>query len=121
MSSRLGLHVGATEVAAGFDFWSHVVGELDTDVFAFGILTDFRTRMFPGSMRLVELADRTEVLQVRALCWCGEPAPHNARTVAGERWSSRARWSSSGTSTRSTAWEQTWATRCCAGATTAVG
>ena len=31
---------------------------------AFGILTDFRTRMFPGSARLVELADRMQVLQV---------------------------------------------------------
>jgi thymidine kinase len=60
-----------------------VVDELDIDVFAFGILSDFRSRLFPGSQRLVELADRIEILQVRALCWCGRRATHNARTVDG--------------------------------------
>ncbi|HQR26772.1 MAG TPA: thymidine kinase [Nocardioides sp.] len=60
-----------------------IVDELQIDVFCFGILTDFRSRMFPGSARLVELADRTEVLQVEALCWCGKRATHNARTEDG--------------------------------------
>lgn len=60
-----------------------IVDELQIDVFCFGILTDFRTRMFPGAARLVELADRTEVLQVEALCWCGRRATHNARTEDG--------------------------------------
>lgn len=62
---------------------ARIVDELDVDVFAFGIATDFRTRLFPGSQRLIELADRIEVLQVRALCWCGRRATHNARTVNG--------------------------------------
>lgn len=62
---------------------ARVVDELCVDVFAFGITSDFRTRLFPGSQRLIELADRTEVLQVRALCWCGRRATHNARTVDG--------------------------------------
>ncbi len=53
------------------------------DVFAFGISADFRARLFPGAARLVELADRVEVLQVMALCWCGSRATHNARTVGG--------------------------------------
>ena len=44
----------------------------------------FSTRLFAGSQRLVELCDRIEVLQVRALCWCGERATHNARTINGE-------------------------------------
>ena len=52
-------------------------------MFCFGILTDFRTTLFPGSARLVELADTTEVLQVEALCWCGKRATHNARTEDG--------------------------------------
>ena len=52
-------------------------------MFCFGILTDFRTELFPGSARLVELADTTEVLQVEALCWCGKRATHNARTEDG--------------------------------------
>ena len=63
---------------------ARIADELDIDVFCFGILTDFRTRLFPGSARLVELADRTELLQVESLCWCGERATHNARTVDGE-------------------------------------
>jgi thymidine kinase len=56
---------------------------LGIDVFAFGILTDFRTKLFPGSARLVELSDRVNTLQVEALCWCGERATHNARTING--------------------------------------
>lgn len=63
---------------------ARIADELEVDVFCFGILTDFRTRLFPGSARLVELADRVEVLQVQALCWCGERATHNARTEDGE-------------------------------------
>ena len=52
-------------------------------MFAVGILTDFQSRLFPGSQRLVELCDKIEVLQVRALCWCGARATHNARTIDG--------------------------------------
>ncbi len=66
------------------DQLARVVDELQIDVFAFGILTDFRTRMFPGAARLVELADRVHSLQVEALCWCGKRATHNARTENGE-------------------------------------
>jgi thymidine kinase len=62
---------------------ARLADELEIDVFCFGILTDFRARMFPGSARLVELADRMELLQVEALCWCGERATHNARTIGG--------------------------------------
>ena len=65
------------------DQLARVVDELGIDVYAFGITTDFRTRLFPGSQRLIELADRVEVLQVEALCWCGARATHNARTVNG--------------------------------------
>jgi len=62
---------------------ARVVDEMDVDVFAFGITADFRTRLFPSSQRLIELADRVQVLQVEALCWCGARATHNARTVDG--------------------------------------
>lgn len=65
------------------DQLARLVDEMGIDVFAFGITADFRARLFPGSQRLIELADRTEVLQVRALCWCGQTATHNARTVDG--------------------------------------
>jgi thymidine kinase len=112
LSSRLGLEVAALEVTDATDFWALVsalpvpvdylvcdeaqfyspaqveqlarlVDETEVDVFAFGITADFRTRLFPGSARLVELADRVEVLQAHALCWCGARATHNARTVDG--------------------------------------
>lgn len=62
---------------------ARIVDELDIEVYAFGIMADFRTQLFPGSQRLVELADRTQVLQVAALCWCGARATHNARVVDG--------------------------------------
>jgi len=70
--------------AEHIDQLARIVDELQIDVFAIGLLTDFATRLFPGSQRLVELCDRVEILQVRALCWCGERATHNARTVNGE-------------------------------------
>ena len=56
---------------------------MEVDVFAFGITADFRTELFPGSKRLIELADRVQVLQVEALCWCGRRATTNARVVDG--------------------------------------
>ncbi|MFD1719115.1 thymidine kinase [Georgenia deserti] len=62
---------------------ARLVDEIGLDVYAFGITTDFRTKLFPGSARLIELADRVERLQVEALCWCGARATHNARTVGG--------------------------------------
>ncbi|MCK8675923.1 MULTISPECIES: thymidine kinase [Streptomyces] len=65
------------------DQLARVVDDLGMDVYAFGITTDFRTKLFPGSQRLIELADRIEQLQVEALCWCGARATHNARTVGG--------------------------------------
>jgi thymidine kinase len=66
------------------DQLARIVDDLNLDVFAFGITTDFRTKLFPGSQRLIELADRIEALQVEAMCWCGARATHNARTVGGE-------------------------------------
>lgn len=66
------------------DQLARIVDDLGLDVFAFGITTDFRTKLFPGSQRLIELADRVETLQVEAMCWCGARATHNARTVGGE-------------------------------------
>ena len=63
---------------------ARLVDEADVDVQCFGLLTDFTTAMFPGSQRLMELADRREALQVEARCWCGERGSMNARTVDGE-------------------------------------
>lgn len=68
---------------AQVDQMARLVDDLRIDVLAFGLLTDFRTRLFDGSARLVELADRVQTLQVEALCWCGERATHNARSIGG--------------------------------------
>ncbi len=68
---------------AQVDQMARMVDELRIDVLAFGLLTDFRTRLFDGSARLVELADRVQPLQVEALCWCGDRATHNARSIGG--------------------------------------
>lgn len=64
---------------------ARVVDELGVDVYAFGLLTTFQGVMFPGSARLMELADRRTEIQVEARCWCGERATHNARFVDGEQ------------------------------------
>ena len=66
------------------DQLARVVDELQIDVFAVGILTDFQTRLFPGLTAAGRAVRQVEVLQVRALCWCGAPATHNARTIDGE-------------------------------------
>ncbi|SHJ83550.1 thymidine kinase [Tessaracoccus bendigoensis DSM 12906] len=65
------------------DQLARIVDELQLDVYAFGILSDFRTRLFPGSARLIELADRVETLPIGPLCWCGARGTHNARTLDG--------------------------------------
>lgn len=65
------------------DQLARIVDDLEIDVYAFGLMTDFRTRIFPGSRRLVELADRLETLQVSPLCWCGARATTNTRTIDG--------------------------------------
>ncbi|SDB84078.1 thymidine kinase [Raineyella antarctica] len=65
------------------DQLARIVDDLAIDVYAFGLLTDFRTRIFPGSRRLVELADRIETLQVTPLCWCGAKGTTNTRTLDG--------------------------------------
>ncbi|MBA3523843.1 MAG: thymidine kinase [Geodermatophilaceae bacterium] len=53
------------------------------DVYAFGLATDFRSRLFPGSQRLLELADVISALQVEVLCWCGGRGGFNGRVVGG--------------------------------------
>lgn len=66
------------------DQLARVVDELGVDVFAFGLITDFRGSLFAGTQRLLELADERVALQVEARCWCGARATHNARVVNGE-------------------------------------
>ena len=62
---------------------AQVVDELGADVYAFGLLPDFRGKLFPGSARMLEVADERLELQVQARCWCSKPATHNARLHDG--------------------------------------
>ena len=71
--------------AAQVEQLSRVVDELNADVHAFGLLTDFRGRLFEGSARFLELADERQELQVEARCWCGARATQNARLVNGKQ------------------------------------
>ncbi len=50
-------------------------------VIAYGIRTDFQTRAFPGSARLMELAHSLE--ELKTICRCGRKALYNARLVGG--------------------------------------
>ena len=60
------------------------VDDLGIDVFAFGLITDFRGQLFDGTKRMLEVADERVAMQVEARCWCGARATHNARVVNGE-------------------------------------
>jgi thymidine kinase len=68
---------------AQVDQLAELVDESHVDVWAFGLTTDFRTRLFPGTQRLLEVADDVQRVQVEVLCWCGLPGLLNARVVDG--------------------------------------
>jgi thymidine kinase len=65
------------------DQLAELVDENHVDVYAFGLTTDFRTQLFPGTRRLLEVADDVQRVQVEVLCWCGLPGLLNARVVDG--------------------------------------
>ncbi|NLZ83069.1 MAG: thymidine kinase [Clostridiales bacterium] len=46
-------------------------------VLCFGLRTDFRTKMFPGSRRLLEIAD--SITEIKTICSCGKKATVNVR------------------------------------------
>jgi thymidine kinase len=51
-------------------------------VFCYGLRTDFRTMLFPGSRRLFEIAD--SISEIKSICDCGEKATVNARYINGK-------------------------------------
>ena len=54
-----------------------IVNDYEIPVMCFGLRTDFQTKLFPGSMRLMELADVIE--EIKTMCDCGAKAIINAR------------------------------------------
>ena len=49
----------------------------DIPVLCFGLRTDFMTHLFPGSRRLLEVAD--SITEIKTICSCGAKAIVNAR------------------------------------------
>ena len=54
-----------------------IVDECNVPVMCFGLRTDFQCRLFPGSRRLMEVADT--ILEIKTICDCGAKATVNAR------------------------------------------
>ena len=54
-----------------------IVNDYSVPVLCFGLRTDFQTKLFPGSRRLMELADAIE--EIKTMCDCGAKATVNAR------------------------------------------
>ena len=54
----------------------------DISVICYGLRTDFRTQVFPGSKRLFEIADNIEKLPT--MCFCGSQAEFNTRKIDGQ-------------------------------------
>ena len=54
-----------------------IVNDYNIPVMCFGLRTDFQTRLFPGSLRLMEVADTIQ--EIKTICDCGAKATVNAR------------------------------------------
>ncbi len=54
-----------------------IVDDHNIPVMCFGLRTDFQTRLFPGSRRLMEVADTIQ--EIKTICDCGAKATVNAR------------------------------------------
>lgn len=57
-----------------------IVNDFDIPVMCFGLRTDFLTKLFPGSRRLMEVADTFQ--EIKTICDCGAKATVNARIDA---------------------------------------
>jgi len=51
-------------------------------VLCYGLLTNFKTELFEGSKRLIELADSLE--EIKSVCKCGNKATINGRFINGK-------------------------------------
>ena len=54
-----------------------IVNDFNVPVMCFGLRTDFQTKLFPGSLRLMEVADTIQ--EIKTICDCGAKATVNAR------------------------------------------
>jgi thymidine kinase len=63
------------------DFFANVADERGIPVLCYGLRSDFKSELFPGSKRLFEIADVIE--EIPTVCWCGKRAHFNARIADG--------------------------------------
>ena len=56
---------------------ARLVDDLDIPVMCYGLRSDFKGDLFPGSYELLVMADKIE--EVKTICWCGKKATFNAR------------------------------------------
>jgi thymidine kinase len=59
------------------DFLSDIVDYYDVPVVCYGLRADFQNQLFPGSRRLIAIADT--IREIKTVCWCGRKATCNAR------------------------------------------
>ncbi|TZG27447.1 thymidine kinase [Sphingomonas montanisoli] len=57
-----------------------IADELDVPVLAYGLRTDFRAELFPGSAALLAIAD--SLVELKGICACGRKATMNLRMDA---------------------------------------
>ena len=58
-----------------------IVDDFNVPVMCFGLRTDFQPKLFPGSLRLMEVADTIQ--EIKTICDCGAKATVNARIIDG--------------------------------------
>lgn len=51
-------------------------------VIVYGLLTNYKGKLFKGSQRALELADEIITIKNEMRCWCGSSATHNSITSA---------------------------------------
>lgn len=61
------------------DILGIIADDLNVPVLCYGIKTDFESKLFSGSKRLLEIADSIE--EMKTICHCGKKAIFNARLV----------------------------------------
>jgi thymidine kinase len=59
-----------------------VIDEMNIPCIAYGLRTDFRGELFPGSEALLSFADSIE--ELKTICWCGKKAIMNTRIKDGK-------------------------------------
>jgi thymidine kinase len=64
------------------DELNNIAKDFNIPVMCYGLKTDFRTKFFPGSERLFEIADR--LIELETFCECGNKATISAKFVNGK-------------------------------------